>query len=129
MTSSPGNKAALTQALDRFEQSTRDAMRAALAESRRDDANAAGEVHDLGDESVIDELLSVNAALAERHGRELQQIEAARRRLADGSIGRCADCDNAISVERLLANPVATRCITCESSHERAHGQPAPARL
>jgi len=117
------------RALDKFERSVREAMRTALAESRRENEDLAGEVHDLGDESVADELLAVNSALAERHGRELQQAERARQRIADGVIGTCIDCDGDIGVKRLVASPVAERCIGCESKHERNYAHAATPRL
>ena len=121
--------AEIRSALDQFERTVRDAMRAALAESRRENEDSAGEVHDLGDESLADELLAVNSALAERHGHEVQQAEKARQRIAGGAFGTCIDCEGDIGVRRLVANPVAERCIACESRHERSHAHAATPRL
>jgi DnaK suppressor protein len=121
--------AEIQRALEKFELSVRDGMRAALAEARHGNDDMAGEVHDLGDESLADELLAVNSALAERHGRELQQAERARQRIADGVVGTCIDCDGDIGVKRLVANPVAERCIGCESKHERSYAHAATPRL
>lgn len=115
--------------LAKFEMAVRDAMRNALAEARGDNADAAGAVHDLGEESVADELLALNSALAERHGHELVLVEQARQRIANGSIGVCADCEGAIGVARLVANPVAARCIGCEALHERTYAHGATPRL
>lgn len=118
------------RALDAFEVKVRTAMRAALTESRKDSyADVAGEVHDIGDESVADELQALNSALAERHSQELLEIERARQRIADGVAGICADCAGDIAVERLIANPVAARCISCESRHELTHAHAATPRL
>ncbi len=119
--------AAVERSLEQFEKAVRDAMRSALAEAR--EGGVAGEVHDIGDESVADELKAVNSALAERHGFELAEIERARRRLADGSFGVCLDCGGEIASGRLLANPVAERCIDCETRHERTHAHAATPRL
>jgi len=119
--------AAVADSLEQFERTVREAMRAALAEARQ--SNDGGEVHDLGDESVADELKSVNSTLAERHGFELAGVERARERLARGTIGDCGDCNGEIAFARLLANPVATRCIDCEARHERTHGHAATPRL
>ncbi len=116
-------------ALAKFEIAVRDARRNALAEAHGDNADAAGAVHDLGEESVADELLALNSALAERHGHELVLIERARQRIADGSIGVCTDCEGAIGVARLVANPVAARCIGCEALHERTYAHGATPRL
>ncbi len=119
--------AAVQSSLEQFERAVREAMRAALTEAR--EGGVAGEVHDIGDESVADELKAVNSALAERHGFELAEVERARQRLAGGVIGVCNDCGGDIAVARLLANPVAVRCIDCESRHERTHAHAATPRL
>ena len=71
----------------------------------------------------------MDSALAERHGRELLDIERARQRLAEGEIGECIDCAEDIGLARLLANPVAERCILCESRHERNFAHEATPRM
>lgn len=121
--------ASIKRALEKFATTVRDAMRVALAESRREDAGAAAAVHDLGDESLADELTAVNSALAERHGQELLLVERAQQRIVDLEIGVCTDCACDIGVERLLANPIATRCIACETRHEHTHAHAAMPRL
>ena len=69
----------------------------------------AGQVHDRGEEAVANELADLEHVLGERHLRELREVEAARSRLAAGSIDHCADCGESIGFERLMANPVAVR--------------------
>lgn len=114
------------RALDAFEEKVRSAMRAAVTESREQNfANTAGEVHDQGDESVAGELMALNSALAERHSHELLEIERARQRIAEGVAGVCAECAGDIGVPRLMANPIAERCIDCESKREQTHAHPA----
>ena len=49
-----------------------------------------------------------DAALA-----EISQIEAALKRIAEGSYGVCAQCGDEIAPKRLEAQPTATRCIKC----------------
>lgn len=44
---------------------------------------------------------------------EARQIRFALARIANGTYGTCANCGDTISVERLEAQPVATRCIKC----------------
>jgi DnaK suppressor protein len=56
-----------------------------------------------------------------RDQRELGDIEAARRRLADGSYGICTDCGADIGFERLHAEPEAARCIDCQRRHEKTY--------
>lgn len=44
---------------------------------------------------------------------EVRRIEAALRRIDDGSYGDCIACGNAISPQRLAALPTAAKCIAC----------------
>lgn len=44
---------------------------------------------------------------------EIQQIRLALLRIENGSYGTCAVCGDPISLERLKARPIATRCIKC----------------
>lgn len=48
----------------------------------------------------------------------LAAIEAALRRIDDGSYGECRECGEMISSARLTARPEALLCITCESAAE-----------
>ncbi|HXI36649.1 MAG TPA: TraR/DksA C4-type zinc finger protein [Burkholderiales bacterium] len=50
---------------------------------------------------------------------ELRRIGVALARCADGRHGRCADCELDIDFERLLADPVASRCARCQGRHEK----------
>ena len=45
--------------------------------------------------------------------KEIQQIEEALKRLADGTYGICTQCGADIDPKRLKAMPNATRCISC----------------
>lgn len=119
----------IRNALERFEAEVRAAMRAALAEARSGDDGVAGEVHDLGEESVADELRAVNSALAERHAHELHLAAEARHRIDGNEVDDCADCGGDIGVKRLLANPIAERCIACEARRERTHAHAGTPRL
>jgi RNA polymerase-binding transcription factor DksA len=53
------------------------------------------------------------AALLSQAREHLAQIEAALRRLADGSYGICGTCGRPIEAARLAARPVTTTCIGC----------------
>ncbi|MEM6354994.1 MAG: TraR/DksA C4-type zinc finger protein [Pseudomonadota bacterium] len=68
------------------------------------------DIEDQATEREDDEVLEGlgNAGLA-----ELRKIEAALKRIEDGSYGTCAACHEAISEERLTAVPYATRCRLC----------------
>lgn len=82
----------------------------------------AGEAPDAGDRSVADLNADLEAADMERHGGAIQEVEAARARIADGSYGECADCGEDIGFERLKVNPTALRCIRCQTVYEKTHG-------
>ena len=56
-----------------------------------------------------------------RDDAELHDIEAARRRLDDGSYGVCTDCGVEIGFERLHAEPEAARCLDCQRRHEKTY--------
>jgi RNA polymerase-binding protein DksA len=77
---------------------------------------------DRGEESVALAQSDVDSAIEEHLRRELDQINYARQRLADGSFGSCVDCGAQIGYSRLRAYPTATRCVSCQSRHEQ-HGR------
>ncbi|HZM35744.1 MAG TPA: TraR/DksA C4-type zinc finger protein [Burkholderiales bacterium] len=56
-----------------------------------------------------------------RDVRELRALEAAQRRLAEGSYGICVDCGSDVGYERLAAEPDAARCIECQRRHEKTY--------
>ena len=78
----------------------------------------AGEVHDRGEESTIDSQAEVNSMLVEHHDAALAAVEHALRRMDQGGFGECISCAEPIAVERLRANPAATRCLECQSGLE-----------
>lgn len=78
-----------------------------------------GRVTDLGDQSVADALVDMNAAIVDRQIQEIRDIEAARKRLKAADFGACADCGRDIEFNRLLAYPTARRCLRCQQRHER----------
>lgn len=55
------------------------------------------------------------AALADQARDQLAQVDAALRRLAEGSYGRCERCGGQIAPARLEARPSARTCIACAS--------------
>ena len=54
-----------------------------------------------------------------RRSQLLRNIEAALRRIEDGSFGICANCDEAIGRRRLLAIPWTPFCILCQETVDR----------
>jgi DnaK suppressor protein len=57
--------------------------------------------------------------LREREEQHLTQIEAALRRIEDGTFGQCAACGKPIAPERLEALPWATDCVDCHAKSRR----------
>jgi DnaK suppressor protein len=96
-----------------------------LGEILHHEADGAGEdpgreVGDYKDAAGEEALAAVDAAHAEHAGRELEQIRAALKRIADDSYGECLDCAEPIDLRRLLALPATPFCTSCQSAHE--HG-------
>jgi RNA polymerase-binding transcription factor DksA len=54
---------------------------------------------------------------------EERRIGEARRALANGTYGICADCQKPIPADRLLAMPEAVRCLNCQRHFEGLHRQ------
>lgn len=113
----------LQQALADLEaKSTRDLRRDISQSEDGTFTQLAGEAPDPGDRSVADLNADLEAADMERHGGAIQDVEAARARIADGSYGECIDCGEDIGFERLKVNPTALRCIRCQTVYEKTHG-------
>ena len=112
--------AGIAAAIDALDRELRDELQDELAQSGNEKyADLAGPVHDRGDEAVAHELIDVENALIQWHVRELCGIEVARTRLAAGTIDECEDCGKEIGYKRLMANPVAVRCIECQGRFEK----------
>lgn len=88
-------------------------------------AEAAAETRSLaqGDWAQSDASHDLSVALEERELQELNQIGAALQRITDGEYGSCIDCGADIPDARLHANPVAERCISCQTQVENTHGR------
>jgi len=81
--------------------------------------DVAGEAPDAGDESVAMLLTDIDHTMAQRHVNEIRAIDHALDRIQDSRFGICCDCDGEIAYARLEAAPTATRCIACQTMHER----------
>jgi RNA polymerase-binding protein DksA len=105
-------------------------MREDLDRMRRENQEEiAGPAGDPGDESVATLIGELARAELNRDVTELQGLDAARSRMAEGSYGSCVDCGGDIDVERLRVNPSAVRCIDCQSMHEKTHNGINPPTL
>ncbi len=81
----------------------------------------AGSVRDAGDGSVADLLLDINTAMVDRQVHEMREVEASLKRLAELNFGDCIDCGGEIGFDRLMAYPIAQRCVQCQEVHERTY--------
>lgn len=110
---------------------------ALLAEVHSDVARArdesygevAGPVTDSADQAAAYLVSDVGQAEVTRDLLEVRELEAAAARLADGSFGNCVDCGLEIAVERLRVSPGATRCVACQSVHEKTYAHLLEPRL
>jgi RNA polymerase-binding protein DksA len=115
-----------------------DRFREALAEERRRVEAALQNLHeensgtlyeDAGEETAYDNHLADTATetydreldytLEENSEHLLTEIDAALRRIENGTYGKCTNCGKQIPEERLEALPWATLCIDCQRDQER----------
>ncbi|QOY87065.1 TraR/DksA family transcriptional regulator [Paludibaculum fermentans] len=57
---------------------------------------------------------------AHRESKVLREVKAAIRRVQDGTIGICIECDQEINPKRLAVVPWASRCVHCQDVADRA---------
>ena len=114
-------------ALDEQRTALLNALKASAAESGNNQfAEILGRTSgDSGDEALAVSLGDLAAARMDHEIRSLKALDEARTRMDQEGFGLCEDCGVAIPVARLVANPAATRCVTCQERHEHTHaGQP-----
>lgn len=70
------------------------------------DADFSEQAIDLADDEALEGVDDVLRA-------EAQQVRIALTRIDNGTYGTCANCGDAIPLERLKAQPMAARCIKC----------------
>ena len=86
----------------------------------RRDCTTDGEVLDEGESSEVDIQEEIGFALIQMKAETLNKIDAALRRLGEGTYGECFECGGEIAEARLRALPFAVRCKDCEEAHETA---------
>src|SRR6476659_11440752 len=84
------------------------------------EGNKERDVLDQGESSEVDIQEDIEFALIQMKSETLNKIDAALRRLEDGSYGDCFECGEEISEARLRALPFAVRCKDCEEARESA---------
>ena len=78
------------------------------------------EVLDQGESSEVDIQEDIEFALIQMKSETLNKVDAALRRLEEGTYGNCFECGDEISEARLRALPFAVRCKDCEEERETA---------
>jgi RNA polymerase-binding protein DksA len=121
---------AITRAIDERHRTITAAVREHMARLRGDEFSAvAGAVGDQVDQALADLTRDSDNAAVGRDVRELRELEAARARIAREEYGVCIGCGQEIGFARLLAQPTATRCLTCQAFYERTYAQPGEPSL
>jgi len=92
---------------------------AALARQESPSLPLAQEVRDGKDEATLQQFSAIDDAQEQRDRDELAEVQAALRRLDDGSYGDCADCGEPIPLQRLRVQPAAARCAACQTAREQ----------
>lgn len=83
--------------------------------AERDDEIAVVEMDDEEDKNTERLEDEVRTSLSEGDQTEVARIDAALQRIAEGTYGICAECEEKISPARLEAQPDAVLCIDCAS--------------
>jgi DnaK suppressor protein len=86
----------------------------------RTDSTKEHEVLDQGEISEVDIQEEIEFALIQMKAETLNKIDAALRRLEEGTYGDCFECGDEIVAARLRALPFAVRCKDCEEARETA---------
>ena len=73
---------------------------------------------DSGDESLLEVARTGELTQLDRNSYELSLVKQALHNIETDKFGWCVDCGEEIDVARLVANPIAKRCLRCQSKHE-----------
>jgi DnaK suppressor protein len=74
---------------------------------------------DLADRASLETDRSLELRTRDRERKLVAKIDAALRRIDDGSYGYCEETEEPISLRRLEARPVATLSLEAQERHER----------
>ena len=127
-TTATSTKNTRSERYDELKQMLEDRRREILSEvqSRIKDVRSEGAggltagVVDAEETSVADIQEDIELALIQMKAETLARINEALGRLEENTYGRCNECGEEISLQRLRALPFAIRCKDCEEARERA---------
>ncbi|HEY7189581.1 MAG TPA: TraR/DksA family transcriptional regulator [Vicinamibacterales bacterium] len=109
--------------LKRMLEDRRRELLSAVQEKMRDvraEGNKERDVLDQGESSEVDIQEDIEFALIQMKSETLGKVDAALRRLEEGTYGNCFECGEEIAEARLRALPFAARCKDCEEARETA---------
>ncbi|HOV15778.1 MAG TPA: TraR/DksA C4-type zinc finger protein [Spirochaetota bacterium] len=81
--------------------------------------NESNNVNDSVDEATTNITQNILNIVSSKNQQTLLAIDAAMRRITEGSFGKCITCGCDISSNRLEALPWATKCIECKNKDEK----------
>lgn len=82
----------------------------------------ANHLEEVGNWAQAEAFNAADMALIKHDVAELGEIDAALRRIADGSYGICTGCGEMIGIARLQAQPTAQTCLACKHAFEKRRG-------
>lgn len=74
---------------------------------------------DIADRATTETDRSVELHARDRERKLIAKIDAALRRIEEGTYGYCEETDEPIGIKRLIARPIATLSIEAQERHER----------
>ena len=94
---------------------------AAKLRESTEDADMLGRVGDSADLAWVETESGLDLTEAQRDIEEWRGLRDALRRIEQGSYGICMDCGADVPLERLHSQPLALRCVDCQTHTERVN--------
>ena len=79
------------------------------------------ELSDEGDHASVNNNSMVESAIVQQQTKELEEIEKALSKIANGEYGICEMCEDDIGFQRLKVKPHAVYCIDCREIAEKSN--------
>ncbi|MEN4053158.1 MULTISPECIES: RNA polymerase-binding protein DksA [Sulfurimonas] len=79
------------------------------------------ELNDEGDHASVNNNSMVESAIVQQQTQELEEIEKALSKIANGEYGICEMCEDDIGFQRLKVKPHAVYCIDCREIAEKSN--------
>ena len=79
------------------------------------------ELNDEGDHAAVNNNSMVESAIVQQQQKELDEIENALKKIANGEYGICEMCEDEIGFQRLKVKPHAIYCIDCREIVEKSN--------